>query len=469
MVNLLNRRLLTMRASEPPKGGNWYRFAQNLAEGHTDIFIYDEIGFWGKSAQDFVDELKEVNTRNIHLHINSPGGELFDGLAIYNSLKQHQADVTTFVDALAASAASFIAMAGSEVVMARNATLMIHDGIGLTYGNEEDHLETAQLLSRFSNNIADIYMQKAGGSLDEWRSMMRAESWYSATEAQDAGLVDTVLDVEDEQAEEETNKWNLAAVFNYAGRDEAPSPKLVRERLKVTNRAKEGSMAKGTGQPQATTEGTGSSDQSSVESDNPPTAPVTEPSGAGETGDTSGDTDAEDSGPSVAEQTEDNPPADQPDEITERQNRAGRVLVNGVPTTDMRAIQAHISSLETFRDEAVESSRRTFVQQLAEDRKIAATQIDALTSLALTLDDGQYAAWSEAYNLTQSAPLFGEFGVTPTDSSSPQSQDTAGVQDRIEVLEGVIAQHRRTGMSEDAIKTTKSSKELDQLKAQVKE
>jgi len=115
----------------------WYEIRAKKGADEADVYIYDEIGFWGITAQDFVNELKEITAAVINLHINSPGGEVFDGIAIYNTLKAHSATINVFVDSLAASSASFIAQAGERVVMAKSATMMIHEPYGAALGNSE--------------------------------------------------------------------------------------------------------------------------------------------------------------------------------------------------------------------------------------------------------------------------------------------------------------------------------------------
>ena len=123
------------------------------------------------------------------MHLNSPGGEVFDGIAIYQYLSG-RGDVTTYVDSLAALIASVIAMAGTEIVMGRNASVMIHDGFGLCIGNAADMREQADLLDRVSANIASIYADRTGKPVDDWRTAMLAETWYIGQEAVDAGLAD---------------------------------------------------------------------------------------------------------------------------------------------------------------------------------------------------------------------------------------------------------------------------------------
>lgn len=174
------------------KVGSWFEI-KNLSAETVNIAIYDEIGAWGVTASDFVNELKGVNAQNIQLSINSPGGDVFDGLAILNSLRQHPANVSVVVDGVAASAASFIAMAGDSVKIAPQAMMMIHDASGLVIGNAQDMQEMSALLEKTSDNIANVYAQRAGGTQEEWRTAMKAETWYTDQEAVDAGLADEIL------------------------------------------------------------------------------------------------------------------------------------------------------------------------------------------------------------------------------------------------------------------------------------
>jgi ATP-dependent protease ClpP protease subunit len=177
------------------KVGRWYEI-KNIATDVAEVSIYDEIGFWGVTASDFVRDLQGVQAKSITLHVNSPGGDVFDGIAILNALRQHPARVEVVIDGLAASAASFIAMAGDSVVMAPNAMMMIHEASGVVFGNAEEMTEMAALLDKTSANIAQVYAQRAGGDPEDWRQAMRAETWYSDQEAVDAGLADAILGAE---------------------------------------------------------------------------------------------------------------------------------------------------------------------------------------------------------------------------------------------------------------------------------
>jgi len=173
--------------------GEWYRIEAHDT-GTADLFIYDEIGYWGVTASDFLNDLSAVTATSINVRINSPGGDVFDGIAIYNALLSHPAKVDTTVDSLAASAASFIAMAGDTVTMMPHSQLMIHDAKMMMFGafNPADLRDIAELLDRQSDNIAGIYADVASGSAADWRTAMQAETWYTAQEAVDAGLATKV-------------------------------------------------------------------------------------------------------------------------------------------------------------------------------------------------------------------------------------------------------------------------------------
>jgi ATP-dependent Clp endopeptidase proteolytic subunit ClpP len=242
------QRLKNMRSAAPASTNDdqrtWYRMKNFVDQPDTAaIYLYGEIGYWGVEAQDFVRDLMGLRVSNIIVHINSPGGEVFDGLAIYHALRDHPANVECRVDGLAASAASFIAMAGNKVVMQRNAQMMIHDASGIEIGNAEDMRTMADLLDMCSDNIADIYAQQGGGTVEQWRAAMKVETWYSAAEAHTAGLCDEVANADDETGEDEAvvpgeeeadalmdKTWDLSLfAFKHEGRDQAPAPAPLAE------------------------------------------------------------------------------------------------------------------------------------------------------------------------------------------------------------------------------------------------
>lgn len=165
------------------------------AEGKpAEILLYDEIGFWGVTAKEFTDALATAGPGPLNVRINSPGGDVFDGLAIYASLKQHDGPVNVVIDGLAASAASYIALAGDTVSIAPNAFMMIHNAWGIVVGNKTDMTDTARTLAKIDGQMADLYSSKTGQSTAEIADLMNAETWFTADEARDAGLVDSILD-----------------------------------------------------------------------------------------------------------------------------------------------------------------------------------------------------------------------------------------------------------------------------------
>jgi ATP-dependent protease ClpP protease subunit len=169
----------------------WYDFRAQ-ARG-AEIVIYDEIGAFGIPAKAFLDELKALGAvAELTVRINSPGGSVFDGVAIYNALKRHEASITIWVDGIAASIASMIAMAGDDVAMPENAMLVLHDPSGLVAGTALDMRAMAEALDRMKAGMVAAYRDKSGRDDAEIEALMAAETWLSAHEAVDLGLADRV-------------------------------------------------------------------------------------------------------------------------------------------------------------------------------------------------------------------------------------------------------------------------------------
>lgn len=226
----------------------WFRVRNAADDSDTaEVFIYDEIGgSFGVSAADFVQELSEITAANVDVRINSPGGDLFDSVAIYNALVKHNAKITVYVDALAASGASIISMAGDDIVMMVGSQMMIHDALGLELGNARDMRAMGTFLDRQSDNIADIYAHKAGGPSAEWRERMLAETWMFAQEAIELGLADRVYRKETD-AEEDADAELSATAKAFGAKNaaelvdimSAPEPDLeilMRQRHNLDNR-----------------------------------------------------------------------------------------------------------------------------------------------------------------------------------------------------------------------------------------
>ncbi|WKZ15437.1 MAG: phage major capsid protein [Candidatus Jettenia caeni] len=175
----------------------WYSIKAESDSDTAEILIYEEIGksYWdenGIDAKTFVKELGNIKAKQINLRINSPGGSVYDGLAIYNALKRHDANITTYVDGIAASIASVIALAGDKVVMADNALFMIHNPWGVCIGDSQEMMKTAETLDKVRDAIITTYKNRTALTDDELKKAMNEETWYSAEEAKEVGFCDEV-------------------------------------------------------------------------------------------------------------------------------------------------------------------------------------------------------------------------------------------------------------------------------------
>lgn len=191
----------------------------NKADKTAEVLIYEDIT--ASSSGPFVRALRNLDADSITVRINSSGGNVFDAIAMANALRDHPASVTTIVDGLAASAASFIATSGDEVVMNRNSEMMIHNPKAVAAGGANDMRTLADRLDAVRDNIASMYVARAGGTVEQWRDVMAAETWYSADEAVHAGLADRVSD---QPAVMNSHDYSM---FTYAGRAAAPEPTIV--------------------------------------------------------------------------------------------------------------------------------------------------------------------------------------------------------------------------------------------------
>lgn len=190
---------------------NWYRLkAPSDAGAAAEVYIYGEIG-WEVTADQFVQDLREIAgpTTPLTVFINSPGGSVWDGLAIHNTLKRRPANVTVHVDGIALSMASAIAMAGDFVVMPENALMMIHDPSWMAIGTADDMRKQADVLDQIRDSLVSIYTSKTGKSADDIKSMMAEETWMTGSQAVENGFAD-------EAVEEVTDLAACAAGFDLS-------------------------------------------------------------------------------------------------------------------------------------------------------------------------------------------------------------------------------------------------------------
>ena len=166
---------------------NWYTIRAR-ATG-AEVLIYDEIGAYGVSAKGFLAEFGALpDDAPINLRLNSPGGSVFDAVAIYNALSRHAGTITVWIDGIAASAASYIAMAGDEIVMPENAFMMIHDPSGVVMGTAVDMRDMAGTLDKIAASMTRGYAAKSGKPVEEIAALLKAETWFDAKDALEAGL-----------------------------------------------------------------------------------------------------------------------------------------------------------------------------------------------------------------------------------------------------------------------------------------
>ena len=181
-------------SKKPLNNKPWYTL-KNQADSSqpAELLIYDVIGDWaGLSARQLVSDLKDLDTNEITVRINSPGGSVFDGIAIYNALRYHNAHIHVRIEGLAASIASVIAMAGDTIHMAANALMMIHNPFGWVGGDAEELRKVADMLDKTTEVIAQTYAANSSLEVNEIINLMNDETWLTATEAEGHGLVNVV-------------------------------------------------------------------------------------------------------------------------------------------------------------------------------------------------------------------------------------------------------------------------------------
>lgn len=209
----------------------WYTINAKADKDSAEILIYDEIGpdFWGDGmsvgAKQFREDLKALGEiKVLNVRINSPGGDVFDGTAIYNTLRSHKAKVVVHIDGIAASIASVIAMAGDEIIAPANAMMMIHNPSGMAMGTAADFRKMADALDKVAESIVAAYA-RTGQEKDKLFALMEAETWMTAADAAEMGFVDTV-----------TEEARYAANFDFLKRFRN-APEWLKEQRDVVDSA----------------------------------------------------------------------------------------------------------------------------------------------------------------------------------------------------------------------------------------
>lgn len=216
------RKLLQLiKDNARPKGSPPAIRSEAAADGPVHIYVHDVIDpWWGANAADLIKALAGATGRDVLLHINSPGGDVFESLAMASAIAAHDGKVTALIDGMAASAATRLALACAEVQMVDGGLFMIHNAWTMAWGNANELRDTATLLDKVDSGIVGDYQRKTGATAEKVTEWMAAETWFTAAEAKDAGFVDEVLTAS--QAAPANAAWNLAAYRN-APKPPAPS------------------------------------------------------------------------------------------------------------------------------------------------------------------------------------------------------------------------------------------------------
>ena len=208
---------------------SWFK-VKARAEGDdaavaADISIYDDSGMWGVTAKDFIAALNQIDAKTIVVSINSPGGSVFDALAIYNALRLHDAEIVVRVMGVAASAASLIAMAGDAIEMPENTFMMIHNPLTFAYGNAAELRDMADVLDKIGASLASTYEKRSGQPRAELEAMLATDTWLTATEAHEKGFATKLLPSLAVEAAFEVERLpeNVRAAFE-AGRKPPTTP-----------------------------------------------------------------------------------------------------------------------------------------------------------------------------------------------------------------------------------------------------
>lgn len=229
----------------PKMKTKFWNIMKNEEENSADMILYGTIGsdeWWDdicdKTFKEDIANLGEVE--NINLHINSPGGSVFAAVAIANTLKNHKAKVTAYIDGLAASAATIITSACDVVKMPKNALFMIHNPLTWAYGNKQELEKTGILLDKVKDSILETYLAKAKDKTkEELSALMDEEKWFNAEEAKEYGFIDEIVG-EMEKPQNVNNllivnslAFDISKFKNFPNSRPAVSPKNIKDEMTV--------------------------------------------------------------------------------------------------------------------------------------------------------------------------------------------------------------------------------------------
>jgi len=213
---------------------NWFDIKAESSTDAVDVYIFDEVGTFGINAKSFIEEIKAYKGQPMDLHLNCVGGDVFEGMAIYNVIKKRKAKTTVYIEGIAASMGSVIALAADEVVMAENSLFMIHNAFGGAMGEADEMRKTAAVLDKISNEIADIYTKKTNLPFGRIKEMMDEETWLNADEAFELGFVDSISD-----AIKVAAKYDISKFKNITNKEIQNKLNVNLKSKKMTNELKD--------------------------------------------------------------------------------------------------------------------------------------------------------------------------------------------------------------------------------------
>ncbi len=196
------------------------------SDSGAHIYVFGVIDpWWGASAEAVIAALAGFRGKDVHVHVNSPGGDVFEGRAIAAALVAHDAQIICHIDGLVASAATYIPRAANQVLMTEGGRYMIHESWTIGYGNKGELRKTADLLEGIDADIASDYVKQTGATLEQVNAWMEAETWFSADQALEHKFIDAITPNSKRESARDQANWNLSAYRNAPKSTESAPPK----------------------------------------------------------------------------------------------------------------------------------------------------------------------------------------------------------------------------------------------------
>lgn len=191
--NEKNARFISNYYNIPLENKDWFK-VENSTDDESEILIYSYIGWPFNDSGEFIRAISSMKQKRILVRINSVGGDVFEANAIHNAIKDHPSKPITRIESLAASAASYIALAGKEKQAYKNTMIMIHEPMSGMWGNQHEFREVADILAQINENMVDMYVDNTSLGKKEIREMLKSETWMNAKTAKDKGFIDTIIE-----------------------------------------------------------------------------------------------------------------------------------------------------------------------------------------------------------------------------------------------------------------------------------